>query len=110
MLSKVSTLKGYALHTQDGDIGTTEDFYFDDHHWTVRYLVANTGKWIPGRQVLISPHALIAVDEKKNHIEVGLSKEQIEKSPSPDTGPKKVSGRNERIMPSTTGLAAIYRY
>ena len=31
MLYKVKTLKGYKLHSLDGDIGKIEEFYFDDH-------------------------------------------------------------------------------
>jgi hypothetical protein len=48
----------------DGEIGRVKEFYFDDLHWTVRYLVAETGNWLTGRQVLISPYALGAVDSE----------------------------------------------
>ena len=56
MLTKVGTLKGYKLHSIDGEIGKVEEFYFDDQHWTIRYLVANTGDWLTGRQELLSPY------------------------------------------------------
>ena len=55
MLEKASTLKGYQLNCLDGDIGNVRDFYFDDRHWTVRYLLADTGGWLSGKQALISP-------------------------------------------------------
>ncbi len=58
MLSKAKTLTGYKLDSLDGEIGRVKDFYFDDRHWTIRYLVADTGNWLSDRQVLISPHAL----------------------------------------------------
>jgi hypothetical protein len=45
------------LGASDGTIGRVKDFYFDDLNWVVRYLVADTGSWLSGRQVLISPHA-----------------------------------------------------
>ena len=51
MLSIAKTLKGYQLHGLDGEIGRVKEFYFDDLHWTVRYLVAETGNWLTGRQV-----------------------------------------------------------
>ncbi len=82
MLSKAKTLKGYKLDSLDGEIGKVEEFYFDDHHWTIRYLVANTGNWLPGRQVLISPHAMVAVIKEKQQITIDLTKKQIEDSPS----------------------------
>ena len=45
------------LGASDGDIGAVKDFYFDDQNRAVRYVVADTGKWLAGRQVLISPQA-----------------------------------------------------
>ena len=85
MLRKVKTLKGYQLHSFDGKIGKVEEFYFDDHHWTVRYLVADTGHWLTGRQVLISPYALAGVNEEEQSLTVELTRKQIEDSPSLDS-------------------------
>jgi hypothetical protein len=76
---------GFKLGARDGEIGKVKDFYFDDQSWTVRYLIADTGKWLPGRLVLISPFAVKGVKEQGRDIEVDLSKEQIEESPSIDT-------------------------
>jgi len=82
MLIKATTLKGYRLQARDGEIGRVKEFYFDDRHWTVRYLVVDTGNWLPARQVLISPHALGSVMSKEKSIAVDLTKKQIEDSPS----------------------------
>jgi hypothetical protein len=95
MLIKVKTLKGYKLHGHDGEIGKVSEFYFDDHHWTIRYLVANTVNWLPGRQVLISPYALVSVDKEKQYIKIDLTKKQIEDSPSLDSD-KPVSRQFEK--------------
>ena len=85
MLSKAKTLKGYKLHSLDGEIGKVKEFYFDDRHWTIRYLVADTGHWLTGRQVLISPYALNSVIKSKKDLSVDLTKKQIEDSPSLNT-------------------------
>jgi uncharacterized protein YrrD len=82
MLTKAKTLKGYTLQARDGEIGRVSEFYFDDQHWTIRYLVADTGNWLTGRHVLISPYALLEVNKEKQFIRVDLSKKQIEDSPS----------------------------
>ena len=74
MLSKAKTLKGYKLKSRDGEIGEVKEFYFDDRHWTIRYLVADTGSWLMDRQVLISPYALIAVIKEEEHITIDLTK------------------------------------
>lgn len=85
MLNKVGTLKGYKIHSLDGELGTVEEFYFDDQHWTIRYLVANTGNWLTGRQVLLSPYALRIINQEKQYINVALTNKQIESSPSLNT-------------------------
>lgn len=83
MLDKVKTLNGYKLINHDeGEIGTVKEFYFDDQYWTIRYLVADTGNWLTGRQVLLSPYALVAVMREERHITLNLSKQQIESSPA----------------------------
>ena len=86
MLSKAKTLQGYSLQNIDDEtIGKVKEFYFDDQYWTVRYLVADTGNWLTGRRVLISPYALVAVNSDHQNIVVGLTKKQIEDSPSLDS-------------------------
>ncbi|MEO8879073.1 MAG: PRC-barrel domain-containing protein [Gemmatimonadaceae bacterium] len=96
MLYSVSTLKGFTLRSRDGDIGHVKDLYFDDDHWTIRYLVANTGGWLAQRKVLISPYALGAVLSETGSVTVDLSRKQIEESPSLETD-KPVSRQFEDI-------------
>ncbi len=85
MLSTAKTLKGYKLHGLDGEIGQVREFYFDDQHWTIRYLVAETGSWLAIRQVLISPYALVSIIPEEGSIAINLTKHQIEQSPDLDT-------------------------
>lgn len=82
MLYKVKTLQGYKLDSLDGEIGKSQEFYFDDQYWVIRYLVADSGNWLTGRRVLISPYALVAVNQEKQNIIVNLTKKQIGDSPS----------------------------
>ena len=96
MLNKAKTLNGYTLDSLDGDIGKVKEFYFDDLHWTIRYLVANTGNWLTDRQVLISPHALASVDIEGRNIAINLTKKQIEDSPPLDSD-KPVSRQFEEV-------------
>lgn len=85
MLLNVNALKGLKLDSLDGKIGGISEFYFDDRHWTLRYLVADTGGWLTGRSVLISPYALLAAHGKHDSIAVNLTKQQIQDSPSLDS-------------------------
>jgi hypothetical protein len=82
MLRSVNRLYGEKLGASDGEIGQVQGFYFDDQSWAIRYLVADTGSWLPGRQVLISPHAFGSLDGAGTLLSVRLTRRQIEDSPS----------------------------
>ena len=85
MLRSANELKGYTIEATDGDIGEVVQFYFDDEKWTIRYLVADTGGWLMGRRVLISPAALGRVDWNARKLHVNMNKERVENSPGIDT-------------------------
>jgi hypothetical protein len=82
---RLSRLRGGPVHALNGDIGTIVDFYFDEDTWTVRYIVVDTGRWLPGRQVLLPLGALLAPDFEQARIPVRLTREQVEHSPDIDT-------------------------
>lgn len=82
MLRSIKKLYGDKLGASDGDIGRVKDFYFDDQSWAVRYVVADTGIWLTGRQVLLSPHAFGSLNQDGKALLVNLTREQIEASPS----------------------------
>lgn len=82
MLRSTKTLQGYAITGADGEVGKVDDVFFDDHDWTVRYLVADTGGWLTGRLVLVSPNAVQGIDPSAESLRVSLTKEQIENAPS----------------------------
>jgi uncharacterized protein YrrD len=85
MLINSKDLKGYKLGTEDGNIGKVKEILFDDKHWTVRYLVADTGGWLTGRQVLIAPYGLESIDTENQIVQTNLTRKQIESSPSLDS-------------------------
>ncbi len=82
MLRSIKQLYGEKLGASDGEIGHVKDFYFDDQNWAIRYLVADTGSWLLGRQVLISPHAFGSLHQAGKVLRVNLTRKQIENSPS----------------------------
>lgn len=85
MLRSVNSLRGYMIQATDGEIGHVDQFYFDDQEWTVRYLVVDTGGWLTGRRVLISPIALGDTDWQGQRLHVKLTRQQVENSPDIDT-------------------------
>lgn len=82
MLRKTNDLLGCTFGARDGEVGRAKDLYFEDQHWVIRYLVADTRKWLPGRKVLLSPFAVKGIHEENHRVDLDLSREQIENSPS----------------------------
>jgi len=85
MLRSLKELYGYKILALDGDIGKVHDFYFDDESWIVRYLVVDTGPWILGRKVLISPLALGQPDWMARKFPVSLTRDDVKNSPDVNT-------------------------
>lgn len=84
MLRSLKEIRGYVLGAQDGEIGRCSDFLFDDRDWTVRYVVADTRMWLPGRKVLISPISIGNADASSQTLSVGLTRAQIKDAPPLD--------------------------
>lgn len=81
MLHHIKDLYRDTLAAIDGDIGRVKDWYFDDQTWMIRYLVADTGTWLPGRLVLLAPQALGKMEPFEKTLHVKLTKKQIKNCP-----------------------------
>src|SRR6266496_3886616 len=82
MVRSLRQLYGKKLGASDGDIGHVKDFYINDQQWAIRYVVADTGSWLTGRLVLISPHAFGNLHQDADCLLVNLTRQQIENSPA----------------------------
>ena len=85
MMFTASSMKGYAIQATDGLIGTVRDLLFDDRSWKIRWLVIDTGTFLPGRKVLIHPSAVGQAVHDQEELLVSLTKAQIEASPAIET-------------------------
>jgi hypothetical protein len=94
---RADALRGYSLHALDGKLGEIADFYFDDRHWTIRYVVVATSNWLLGRQVLIAPSALGLPDWERGEIPVNLTVATVRASPDIDTAKPVDRQEEERL-------------
>lgn len=90
MYQDIKQLFGRKIEASDGPIGHVKDFYFDDQSWTIRYIVVDTGTWLTGHQVLLTPHAfggepLGRTEKPKGALRVSLTRTQIQSCPSIET-------------------------
>jgi len=83
MLLALTPTYGFRLSASDGDIGKANEFYFDDRDWKVRYLIADVGSWLAGRNVLIPTNYVEWTGIEQ--FQLRLTKQQISDSPPSDT-------------------------
>ena len=69
----------------------------DDADWSLRYVMADTGNWWPGLQVLLSPTVVLTIDWGEQTLTVSLSRNQVRISPKYQTT-KTVDGRYEQEL------------
>ena len=85
MLWDASATNGYAIEASDGQLVTVSDLLFDDFGWIIRWLVVDTGHWLPGRKVLLPLSALGQPDRALRHFPVNLTMQQVKDSPDSNT-------------------------
>lgn len=107
MLRTATDLKTRTIVAIDGEIGAIDRFFFDDERWTVRHIVVDLGKWLPGRRVLISPAAVLEIDDERNSVRVNLTKDRVRESPDIDTD-KPVSRQQEITLHRHYGYAPYW--
>ncbi|MEO8127225.1 MAG: PRC-barrel domain-containing protein [Bryobacteraceae bacterium] len=107
MLTNATYLKGLVIRATDGELGTVDEFYFDDQTWGIRYLSVNTGSWLNSRNVLIPPVAIVRTDWPARRLDVALTTKQVEQSPPIDTQ-KPVSRQHEAAYLGYYGYAPYW--
>jgi hypothetical protein len=108
MLRKLRNLEGWTIYGRDRqDIGTVDDFYLDDEHWTVRYLVANVGRWGALQETLVPPKAINEIDSSDARIVVGLTRGEVEHLPGAETR-RPLARRYDREYSSQFGYPTFW--
>ena len=81
MIRSINELRNYDIAARDGSLGDVHDVFFDDHSWKVRYLVVDTGNWLPGRRVIVSPETVTGIEPDEGKVDLALTKDEIKESP-----------------------------
>jgi hypothetical protein len=85
MLWLSTTLIGSSIEARDGAIGSIADLLFDETDWTVRWVVVDTGTWLPGRKVLLPPGCLGPPATNSGAVHTELTRQQVQDSPDIDS-------------------------
>ena len=94
MLRSLKDLEGYVVNATDGDLGSVVNFLLDDQRWVVRYLIVETGGFLGGRRVLISPISFRQAEWSTRRFHLALTMDKVRNSPSVDAD-KPVSRQHE---------------
>lgn len=97
MLRVTSVRKGTTVEAADGSLGSVADVLFDDRSWKIRWLLLDTGAWLPSRKILIHPCALCSLDEADEFLACDLSRAQVRASPSLTTDEPVSAGMEHQI-------------
>ncbi|MBA5777541.1 PRC-barrel domain-containing protein [Stappia sp. F7233] len=97
MLINANSVIGCRIAASDGDIGSIRDILFDDHAWTCRWLVLDTGNWLRKRLVLVPTDFIDKADTDAGRITVRTDRQAIEAGPHPDRH-EPVSRKMERVL------------
>lgn len=81
MLWRSTVIAGYSVKATDGLIGTISDFLFDDSNWSLRWVVIDTGTWLPGRRVLLPPTSFGRPIPHLHQFPVDVTRQKVQDSP-----------------------------
>jgi hypothetical protein len=106
MIRSTWHMRKFEVVGTDGRVGSVDDFYFDDERWAIRYIVVDTGDWLPGRRALISPISVSRVVWDAQQVRLSISRDQVRDSPGIDAHLRSaaaVSGYGVRAIDGSLG-------
>jgi hypothetical protein len=81
-LRSTRSVTHHYVHALDGDVGHVADFLYDETSWRLRYVVATTGSWWPGRKVLIPVCCVSWLSWDAHTLNVQARRETIQLAPT----------------------------
>lgn len=85
-MRSVRDVIGYNILATDGEIGEVSDFLVDDSDLRLRYMIIDTGRWLPGKKVILSTAWISSVDAKKETVVMNIERKRIEDAPEYSPG------------------------
>ncbi|EPX77919.1 hypothetical protein [Salipiger mucosus] len=108
MLMSFHDLRSYGIHATDKQTGSINDFYFDDHEWRLRYLVAHTGFFLTGRETLVGAARLGTPDTERMELPINLSAQELRTAEPGEAHQPANAQRHATHMLPDTGFWAPY--
>ena len=81
MLRPIKNVLNYRILATDGEIGSVGDLIVDDQEMKLRYLVIDTGNWLPGKKVVLSTAWISRVAPERETVVMNIEKKRIQEAP-----------------------------
>lgn len=83
-LRSYNEVAGYAIAARDDRVGHVADVLFDDHDWSIQYLVVDPRDIWPGKHVLVPASRIESVYWTDRKVAVDMTRDEVENSPEYD--------------------------
>ncbi len=85
MIRSAKDMSKFDIVATDGRVGSVDDFYFDAEGWAIRYVAVDTGTWVKGDRVLISPLSVSRTEWNERQLLLSISSDEVKNRPDVDT-------------------------
>ncbi len=84
LLRSVKSISSCSVLASDEPIGNVHGLLVETATWMVRYVIVDTGNWLPGKLVLLAPQAIQRIDWDQETITAGVTSDAVRNSPAYD--------------------------
>ena len=85
-LRSAHDVAGYQVNGTDGEVGHVEDLIVDVENWSIRYIIVDTRRFLPGKHVIVSPDWIDDMDWSRRRMTLDVTSEMFNKAPAYEAG------------------------
>lgn len=97
----------FEVTCEDGKIGYVHGLLIETANWSIRYLIVDTGHWLPGKLVLLSPLAVDQIEWEDRIIRTDVTTEGVKNCPAYDIA-SEISREYEAFLHDHYGWAKYW--
>ena len=84
VLRSVAQIGSFEVCSKDRKIGYVHGLLIETTTWSIRYLIVDTGHWLPGKLVLLSPLSVEKIDWDDRIVTTSVNEEGVKNCPPYD--------------------------
>ena len=83
-LRSIATISHFSISGSDAPLGYLNGLLIETTTWSIRYLIIDTGRQLPGKLVLLSPRSVTSIDWEQKIVRFDLTSDAVKNSPRYD--------------------------